>query len=402
MKPSLFQEFLPSGLLGLGTAVALGFSRFDYALILPSMKRDLALNFTQAGWLNTANAVGYLLGAIVAKALIGRFGVQRIFRSGLLLTSIAVLATGLFHAELPILLLRLMAGIFGAISFICGGVLAAGLFPGDAGRTAVSISIYMSGGGLGILLSGLTLPIALSRCNDGCWPLAWIGLGIASLLCTVFSWSSARSPIPSGNAHQEKGSWNIASFIPLLTGYFLFGAGYIIYMTYIVAWIRESGRSAEEVSFFWALLGLAVILSPPIWRRALSGWIGGRPMAAAMGVTAFGSLIPLFSTSFFSMIVSAIFFGLAFLNVPATMTAFLQRALPQRLWGSSLAFFTVIFSLGQIIGPVVGGKIADQEGMLSAGMTLSFASLFMGALVAFFQGEPKTGMTNFEVDNCVP
>ena len=102
------------------------------------------------------------------------------------------------------------------------------------------------------------------------------------------------------------------------------------------------------------------------------------------------------------MIVSAIFFGLAFLNVPATMTAFLQRALPQRLWGSSLAFFTVIFSLGQIIGPVVGGKIADQEGMLSAGMTLSFASLFMGALVAFFQGEPKTGMTNFEVDNCVP
>ncbi|MHB1900171.1 MAG: YbfB/YjiJ family MFS transporter, partial [Leptospirillum sp.] len=104
MKPSLFRDFLPSGLLGLGTAVALGFSRFDYALILPSMKRDLALNFTQAGWLNTANAVGYLLRAIVAKALIGRFGVQRIFRSGLLLTSIAVLATGLFHAELPILL----------------------------------------------------------------------------------------------------------------------------------------------------------------------------------------------------------------------------------------------------------------------------------------------------------
>jgi hypothetical protein len=65
-------------------------------------------------------------------------------------------------------------------------------------------------------------------------------------------------------------------------------------MTDIVACLRESGRFAEEVSFFWFLMGLAVILSPLIWRRALSGWLGGRPMAAAMGVTAFGTLIPLF------------------------------------------------------------------------------------------------------------
>lgn len=387
MKPTSFTDFLPSGLLGLGTAVALGFSRFDYALILPSMKGDLALNFTEAGWLNTGNAIGYLLGAIVAKPLIGHFGVQMIFRFGLILTSSAVLTTGLFHAYIPLLLLRVLAGVFGALSFICGGVLAAGLFPGNAGRTAVSISIYMAGGGLGILLPGLILPIALSHCDDKCWPWAWIGLGIASLLFTAFSWSSAHSSQPQGAVHQGKSSWKIGSFVPLLTGYFLFGAGYIIYMTYIIAWVRESGRSVEEVSFFWALLGVAVIVSPPIWKRVLSGWSGGRPMGAAIGITALGSLIPLFSTSFFSMIVSAIFFGLAFLNVPATMTIFLQRSLSQSHWGSSIAFFTVIFSLGQIFGPVVGGEVADQVGILSAGLTLSVVSLFVGALLAFFQRE---------------
>ncbi len=387
MKKTSFKDFLPSGLLGLGTAVALGFSRFDYALILPSMKKDLVLNFTEAGWLNTANAVGYLMGAIVAKPMIRHFGAQMNFRSGLILTSSAVLATGLFHAYLPLLLLRLLAGIFGAISFICGGVLAAGLFPGNAGRTAVSISIYMAGGGLGILLSGLILPIALSQCDDRCWPWAWIGLGIASLLCTAFSWSSAHSTQPQGDIYPGRSSWKISSFAPLLSGYFFFGTGYIIYMTYIIAWIRESGRSVEEVSFFWALLGLAVIISPLIWKRVLSGWSGGRPMGAAIGITALGSLIPLFSTSFFSMIVSAVFFGLAFLNVPATMTTFLQRSLHQSHWGSSIAFFTVIFSLGQIIGPVVGGWIADREGILSTGLMFSFISLFAGALVAVFQQE---------------
>lgn len=387
MKSSSFTDFIPSGLLGLGTAVALGFSRFDYALVLPSMKRDLGLNFMEAGWLNTANAIGYLLGAIAAKTLIGRYGASTIFRSGLILTSIAVLTTGLFHAYAPLLLLRLLAGAFGALSFVCGGVLSAGLFPGNAGRTAVSISIYMSGGGVGILLSGLTLPMALSSYGDGFWPWTWIGLGFASLLCVLFSWSSARRTDAEGTIHSRTPSWKTGSFLPLLTGYFLFGAGYIVYMTYIVAWVRDSGRSAGEVSFFWALLGGAVIISPLLWRRVLSGWGGGRPMGAAIGITALGSLIPLLSTSFFPMIVSAIFFGLAFLNVPATMTTFLQRSLPQPLWGGSIAFFTVIFSLGQIVGPVVGGEMADRAGILSAGLTLSVVSLFVGALVAFFQKE---------------
>ncbi|MHB1287015.1 MAG: YbfB/YjiJ family MFS transporter [Leptospirales bacterium] len=387
MKSSLFKDFLPSGLLGLGTAVALGFSRFDYALILPSMKSDLAMNFTEAGWLNTANAIGYLLGAIAGKPLIGRFGASTIFRSGLLLTSIAVLATGVFHSYVPLLLFRVLAGMFGALSFICGGLLAAGLFPGNAGRTSVSISIYMSGGGLGILLSGMTIPMVLSRCNDGCWTSVWIGLGFASLLCTFLSWSSAQNTEAQGNTLPGKSFWNTVSFAPLLTGYFLFGAGYIIYMTFIVAWVRNSGRSVGDVSFFWTLLGVAVILSPPIWKRVLTGWNGGKPMGAAMGITALGSLLPLLSTSFFSMIISAIFFGIAFLNVPATMTAFLQKSLPQPLWGSAIAFFTVIFSLGQIVGPVVAGKIADREGILSAGLALSFVSLLVGALVARLQRE---------------
>jgi predicted MFS family arabinose efflux permease len=386
MKTTSLRDFFPSGLLGLGTAVALGFSRFDYALILPSMKRDLAINFTEAGWLNTGNAVGYLLGAIIAKTLIGRFGTKTVFRLGMILTSLAVLTTGFFHSYAPLLLLRILAGVFGAISFICGGVLAAGLFPGNAGRTAVSIAIYMAGGGLGILLSGLTLPIALSRCGDNCWPWAWIGLGVASLFCTVFSWSSARDTETRGRAHTGI-LLGKNSLVPLLSGYFLFGAGYIVYMTYIVAWVRNSGRSVEEISFFWALLGVAVIVSPPIWRRVMIGWSGGKPMGAAIGITAFGSLIPLLSTSFFSMIVFALLFGLAFLNVPATMTAFLQRSLPQSHWGSAIAFFTIIFSLGQIFGPVAGGEIADRVGILSAGLTLSSVILFVGALLAFFQRE---------------
>jgi len=44
--------------LSLGPAVSNSFARFAYALMLPAMRADLGLNYSQAGALNTANAIG--------------------------------------------------------------------------------------------------------------------------------------------------------------------------------------------------------------------------------------------------------------------------------------------------------------------------------------------------------
>ena len=57
--------------LSMGPAIALGLARFAYALLLPSMRADLGWSFADAGAMNTANAAGYLIGALVA-AHIGR------------------------------------------------------------------------------------------------------------------------------------------------------------------------------------------------------------------------------------------------------------------------------------------------------------------------------------------
>ena len=65
--------------LSLGPAVTNGFARFAYGLILPAMRDDLSWNFTQAGWINTANGIGYLLGALLALATIRSLGPRRLF-----------------------------------------------------------------------------------------------------------------------------------------------------------------------------------------------------------------------------------------------------------------------------------------------------------------------------------
>ena len=58
--------------LSMGAAISLGITRFAYALLLPPMREDLGWSYTLAGGMNTANALGYLLGALATPWLLRR------------------------------------------------------------------------------------------------------------------------------------------------------------------------------------------------------------------------------------------------------------------------------------------------------------------------------------------
>ena len=79
--------------LSLGAAVSLGITRFAYGLLLPVMREDLDWGYTLAGAMNTANASGYLLGALATPWLMRRFGAARVLLAG------AVLASGFMAAS---------------------------------------------------------------------------------------------------------------------------------------------------------------------------------------------------------------------------------------------------------------------------------------------------------------
>jgi len=59
--------------LALGAAVSLGVTRFAYGLLLPPMRADLQWSYTLAGAMNTANALGYLVGALGTPWLLRAF-----------------------------------------------------------------------------------------------------------------------------------------------------------------------------------------------------------------------------------------------------------------------------------------------------------------------------------------
>ena len=108
--------------LALGVTVTNGFARFSYGLILPAMQSDLGWNYAQAGWLNTANALGYIAGAVLTMLMIRQYSATSLFSFGLITTTLALLATGLISDLWWQTLWRILVGFFGAMSFSTAGV----------------------------------------------------------------------------------------------------------------------------------------------------------------------------------------------------------------------------------------------------------------------------------------
>jgi MFS family permease len=160
--PDLAPFWVPIG-LSIGPLVALGLARFAYALLLPAMRADLHWSYVQAGAMNTANAAGYLLGAVAAAPLAGRLGGRRLFCAGIFGTAVALIGCGAVTSFSALLLLRFGAGVFGALSFVLGASLATEAGAGSPrARQAFFISVYFAGAGLGIALSAAIVPTALS------------------------------------------------------------------------------------------------------------------------------------------------------------------------------------------------------------------------------------------------
>lgn len=385
-------RFIAAG-LSLAPASSNGLGRFAYALILPAMRKDLGWSYTQAGWVNTANALGYLAGAVLALRLLARNGPHRLFRHGMVWTAVALLASGLVRDYGVLLGLRFVAGVAGALAFIGGGALVAELFAHHPERSAGGIALYFGGGGLGIVASGLPLPWLFELRGASAWNEAWIGVGLLAALACVPSFLAARR-VPHVEARAAPARLRPGPLLVSLGAYFAFALGSIVYMTFIIAFMRERGAGPGAVAAVWGLLGAAIMLSPLPWRGPLQRWGGGRTLAAAMLACAAGAVVPLLGASLPSMLVSATLFGGSFFIPPAAVTTLARRALPREAWGAGFAAYTVAFGAGQPIGPVLAGFVADRSGTLFAGLLTSVAVLVAGAAAALLQRDvtqPRTG-----------
>lgn len=365
--------------LSMGAAISLGITRFAYALLLPPMREDLGWSYTLAGGMNTVNALGYLLGALATPLLLRRVAPGTVLVAGAVMATVFMGLSGFFTQAAPLLVQRLLAGGASALVFIAGGLLAARLGAQVPGRSGLLLGLYYGGTGWGISLSALLVPavLAVAPAPHG-WTWAWWALALACMAATaVLLWparalNGLAAPVAAASgttpeaAVPDRVRWR--ALAPALLGYSLFGVGYIGYMTFVVALLREQGRGAGEVTLFYALLGLAVVLSSRIWAGLLDRSRGGEALARLNALLGVATILPAITGAWPVVLASGLLFGGVFLSVVASTTALVRHNLPQALWASGISAFTIVFAAGQIVGPTVVGWIADGPGGLARGL----------------------------------
>ena len=179
----------------------------------------------------------------------------------MLLTALSLLATGLATDIAALALLRVVAGAAGALSLVTGGSLASAAGGGGGqGRPTLALGVYFGGAGFGMVVSAFAVPALVASVG---WRSGWFVLGVLGLLGAVAALPAlARAP-----AMAVHGAWRPPAFTvratrgmrAVLASYVLFGAGYIAYTTFIVAYLRNRlGFDASEVTCSGAA---------PAWRR---------------------------------------------------------------------------------------------------------------------------------------
>ena len=413
--------------LALAAAVSLGITRFAYALLLPPMRADLGWSYTLAGAMNTVNALGYLLGALATPWLLRTLGTARVLLWGSALASVFMGWSGFFVEAGPLLLQRLLAGCASAFVFVAGGLLAARLAAREPARGGLLLGIFYGGVGFGIVLSALLVPPLLQamRGHAHAWSWAWWMLALLCAAASAALWwpvramqrlgPAAAATFPPASATgtvkqrraaaatsanaadaasttdpMQRDTFHWRDFTPALLGYGLFGVGYIGYMTFVIALLKDQGAPAAWVSGFYALLGAAVMASSRIWAGLLDRAEGGQALALLNALLGVAIVIPALTQWQPLLLASGALFGGVFLSVVASTTALVRRSLAPAAWGAGISAFTVVFAAGQIVGPTVVGWIADGEGGLERGLVFSAVALWLGALIA--QRQPHRRM----------
>jgi predicted MFS family arabinose efflux permease len=371
-------------ILSLAPTVGLGIGRFAYSLVLPDMRDTLGWSYSAAGFMNTVNAAGYLAGALMASQLIKRFGLAAAVRWGTLACIVSLALCALSGNFAILSFARLLAGFGAATAFVAGAALAALIAQAHPARANFLLSLFYAGPGLGILSSGLVAPFVLLAFGPGSWWIVWWAM---TLLAIVLTAPLLLAPLDAkaGIARAVPGEFALRPVLIYLAGYFLFGAGYIAYMTFMIAYVRDAGGGAVAQSAFWCLLGASAFVTPWLWRRVLARDSGGLSTAVILGVNTVGAALPLFGHSALLLSVSALVFGISFFAIVGSTTAFVRFNYPPAAWPKGIAAMTIAFGIGQTLGPTAVGAVTDAFGSLSYALNVSAAMLALGAVATAFQ-----------------
>ncbi|MDZ5633856.1 YbfB/YjiJ family MFS transporter [Janthinobacterium sp. GMG1] len=359
-------------------AIGMGFGRFAFTAIYPHMVGEGVLSLRDGSLAASANYAGYLLGAILAM----RARAHNAHRLCLWSVAGTAICLGVLALTMPVWLIvtvRGVAGVFSALAMV-----AASLWLLVQRRQARGAPLLYAGVGAGIAVSAELLVLAshLGWHSAGMWLLL---AGVTVLAGLAAAPAIAASGQPAPDAPAQVGATALAPVAPwpLVLIYGLAGLGYIVTATYLPVLVGAAlpGLNSAHV---WAVFGLGAAPSCFLWHR-LHERLGTRQaLRLNLLLQALGVALPVLVPTVAGYLLSAILVGGTFVGTVTIAMPAAQRAAGKagKFGANMMAIMTVVYGIGQIIGPVLAGSLYAQSHSFNSALLAAAGALLLAIVVS--------------------
>ena len=368
-------------------AAAMGIGRFVYTPMLPLMSETYSWTFSQAGDVASANFLGYLVGALLAPKIAHASHVRLLVALSLM----ASVATTYLGAEVSRyeawLVVRFASGVASAFCLV---VLTTHLLETLAREKAEHLgNIHFAGVGLGIMIcvGGYYLGGSVEEQWARQGGIAAAFMAIAWFALSPGPWLASKKTHEAGALSSEEK----ASLWRLIFGYGFFGFGYVVSATFIVS-MADTVSGLSDPALVWIVVGAATIPSVYAWQ-----WLANRfglmsALAYSYVTLSVGVFLAGWSSTLTMIVIAAALLGGTFGGVTALGLS-AGRAVAQNHTAYAVSTMTVAFSLGQLLGPAVAGRMADTLGSFLWPSVLCSVLLILSVLLL-----PKTSLSKQMTD----
>jgi len=354
-------------------AVGIGIGRFVYTPILPVMLAGLGLSKAAAGLIASANFAGYLAGAAAAARLSLPGSRRTWLLAALIVSALSTAAMGFMTALPSFLLLRFIGGAASALVLILSSALVMDRLM-EAGRPGL-VALHFAGVGGGIAVSAALVAVLLAA--GASWQALWQASGTISMLAALaVMLLLPAGPVPPPLIRTVRLYRADPRLRRLTLAYGLFGFGYVITATFLLAIVRTTPAIRALEPVIWVIVGVAAAPSVMLWDQL--GRRLGIPTAFAVAAVAeaLGVLASVVWPSAIGIFLAAVLVGGTFMGL-TSLGLMRARELARDDAGRAMAAVTGAFGVGQIVGPLLAGMLADTLGGLTVPSILA-----AGALVA--------------------
>jgi predicted MFS family arabinose efflux permease len=346
-------------------AVAFGLARYGYGLLLPEIRESFSASNATLGLIATGGYVAYLIGNVAAAPLAGARGPRvTVVAGGVVgVAGMALLAVASDAVGLAIGIA--LSGLSGGLVYPpLGDVIAKRVAPERGSR---ALAIVSSGTGWGVALS---VPVAIAAGAD--WRVAWLVFAAVGAVVTVWSAFALRTPRGTTGSDPDVArvrlslSWFLCPRAgPLLLGAFVVGTGASVYWTFGADFVAAGSLPGTAGPMLLACVGVASVMGSGA--GDLVERLGGRFALRSTAVLLAASFVVLVAgrESWVLVLVSGIAFGAGYNLVLAVQAIWCTRVFAERP-SAGLAGMMFTLGIGQIIGPVIAGGVADSLGTETA------------------------------------